>query len=135
MIWRSLRSIAASWLLLIAAGCATAAKYDARLDEWVGHDADELIAAWGPPTSSRSTPSGDAMLTWSTARTFTSPVPPKAIRNVSATEVAASRIRSRTFGCTTTFTIDASGRVSDWQWRGNRCESEKRRPAGDDSGS
>ncbi len=36
-------------LLFGALGCATTAKYKAKLQTWIGHDANELVQSWGPP--------------------------------------------------------------------------------------
>jgi hypothetical protein len=43
--------IRVSFLLLCLAlfGCATSAKYEAKLNTWIGASEDSLIASWGVP--------------------------------------------------------------------------------------
>lgn len=109
--------------LAMAAACATAAEEDARLAPWVGHEANELIATWGPPTSSRSTERGETRLTWSTFREVTRRLPSKAIRNGSAHDAKTLESQTRRYWCDRTMTIGEAGRVLDGQWQGNDCAS------------
>lgn len=120
---QSARRIVAAWLVLLASACVNPARYDAELEAWVGHDVNELIASWGPPTASRATPSGSEVLIWSTGRSFERPLPSKAIRNGNPSVIDVDRARTRSFGCTTTITIEPSGRITSWQWHGNKCGS------------
>lgn len=117
--WR----IVASGMVLVVAGCVAPAKGEAELDQWMGHDVNELIASWGPPTATRATPSGSRVLIWSTGRSFERPIPSKAIRNGNVAANDAYRTQTRSFGCTTSITIDRSGRISNWKRQGNKCGS------------
>jgi hypothetical protein len=119
----SIRSLLTSLLLMVTAGCATTARYEEKLDGWVGLDVNQLIASWGPPTSSLSTPSSRTLLAWSTTRASTGPLPSKSLRNEELAVAAAHRRPTRTFWCTTTFAVDGSGKILTWQRQGNGCIS------------
>ena len=36
-------------LIMLVSGCATTAKYEAKLNTWIGVSEDSLIASWGAP--------------------------------------------------------------------------------------
>ena len=36
-------------LTILVSGCATTAKYDTKLNTWVGAGEDSLVASWGVP--------------------------------------------------------------------------------------
>lgn len=127
------RSLLATWLAAIAAGCATPARHQVTLDAWVGHDVNELVASLGPPTSSHTTPSGQTLLTWSMERWSSPPVPPKAFNHVRPSYSTAYQRPPRRLWCETTFTLDASGRVLRGQGRGNHCVSRCKEGASADS--
>jgi hypothetical protein len=88
-------------------GCA-GNKYEKTLDTWMGHDVNELINAWGPPSSTFDMPDGHKMYTWAFdggAQAF----------SIGNNAYAVKR------GCVTTFTVGASGKVETWRYEGNAC--------------
>jgi uncharacterized protein YceK len=36
-------------MVMLVSGCATTAKYEAKLNTWIGTSEDSLIASWGVP--------------------------------------------------------------------------------------
>lgn len=98
------------FVLLSAAmllGCATH-RYEKILDSWGGHDVNELIVAWGPPSSTFDMPDGRKMYTWSADR--------GAVAMPLGTGAVAVNRR-----CTTTFTVGTNGRIEAWRYQGNAC--------------
>jgi hypothetical protein len=60
MVSRLVTGVALGILLL--SGCATQAKYAAKIQTWMGHHTDELISKWGPPASSTDLSNGGKVL-------------------------------------------------------------------------
>ncbi|MEQ1753509.1 MAG: hypothetical protein ABL973_05190 [Micropepsaceae bacterium] len=50
--------------LALCFGCS-----DGRSQAWIGHNLDELIRAWGPPTSQAALSDGSKIVEWSLERT------------------------------------------------------------------
>jgi hypothetical protein len=44
-----LRSFFVVVMLAWLVGCASTAQFEKNVGSWIGYDADELIASWGPP--------------------------------------------------------------------------------------
>ena len=109
--------------LVLVAGCATTARYEARLDAWVGRDASDLVAAWGEPDTSRPVSDGERALTWNRTRSINRPTPTKAITTGYPTSADAFARRTTIDRCETTFTVSPMGRLLRWQWKGNGCVS------------
>jgi len=57
-------------LCLGLAGCATINK---TMESWMGANANDLIASWGPPQQTMSDGQGGQILVYSSARTWTTP--------------------------------------------------------------
>jgi hypothetical protein len=74
------------------------------MNAWLGHSHDELLSAWGAPTSRHTRPGGGTVLTWS--------------------EVQRGRLGDQV-SCRRSFTTDRSGTIVDWSlrdcdWRATR---------------
>lgn len=67
MIGRAFLKYAAICFLLT--GCATQAKYAAKVQTWVGHHTDTLISQWGPPTTSTALSNGGKVLEYDRSHT------------------------------------------------------------------
>lgn len=120
-----MRTAIALLVLLLLAACASAEKYQAMLQSWVGASERELVAAWGPPDSVYE--GEDARyLTWSVRHTNYMPGTPPYYR----TRVVGDRVYTVPYGgtpgyvfdsrCKTTFTL-VEGRVTGWRAEGNAC--------------
>ena len=97
MRWVPVGLAAIAWL----AGCATTGNYEAMLKTWVGHSEDELVQAWGPPSSVYQSPS---------AKYFT----------YAKSKTCGAGHDAITCLCTTSFVL-ANDRVTSWRWDGNGC--------------
>jgi hypothetical protein len=78
---------------------------DKMMASWVGHDVNDVIAAWGPPSQVLDNPPGRIM-TWATQRTVilpASPTTPAVARNLSSTR---------------TFWVNGEGTITRYAWHG-----------------
>jgi hypothetical protein len=89
--------VAITWL----AGCATTGNYEDMLKTWVGRSEDELVQAWGPPSSVYQS-AGAKYFTYARSRT------------------CGAGHGSITCLCTTSFEL-ANNRITSWRWDGNGC--------------
>jgi hypothetical protein len=114
--------------LCVLAGCATTAKFEQRLNDWVGHTDDELVRVWGAPQSSYETKSGK-YLTYNTISSAYFPaVPPtfqvyKIGTTIYATPVGGSPAIQVSGQCNVTFEL-RNFQVVGWQHTGNACREE-----------
>lgn len=126
-------------------GCATAAKYEAKLNSWVGQPADALVSSWGPPQSSYQLHSGGQVLQYSGQRslqmgggTYTTPQTTYnsgtvnaygnggfAQANYNGTSTTYVQHQNPTYNinlhCSTRFTTDSRGTIVSWAYEGNDC--------------
>ena len=104
-------------------GCAVLNK---NMASWVGHDSNELIAAWGPPQQVLDAGQGGQIFVYSHDRQWTSP-------GTAYTTGSATVSGNYVYGRVTTtyqppqthgyaakrmFWIDRNRRVYRWSWRG-----------------
>ena len=126
-------------LVMLVSGCATTAKYEAKLNTWVGASEDSLIASWGVPDKSYSLGDGKKavefihkdifetggysyMVPQTTYQSGT--IGNKSYSGTSATYVTETEpIRKYRFSCKTSFIIDSNGKVVSWHHEGNDCVS------------
>lgn len=89
-------------------GCATTAGYEKVLQTWKGHDVNELIQKWGPPSDVFKLPNNSVMYTW--------------LYDGGAVAIPIGKIAyaMRRY-CKTTFTVDEQGIIQTWRWEGNAC--------------
>jgi hypothetical protein len=134
-----MRMILVSLLCLGLCGCATTAKYEAKLNSWVGASEDALIAAWGVPDQEYHTTDGKkaiAYLRKNTVQTggypYTVPqtsyhsgtIGDKSYSGTSTQYVTEmTPVQNYRFYCKTSFIIDKSGKVESWHYEGNNCVS------------
>jgi len=66
-----LRKLVVAWLLIALVGCAAQRQKDFSdaLNTWMGHNINEMIRSWGPPSSTYDQPNGDKIYTWQTNTT------------------------------------------------------------------
>lgn len=95
-------------IVVVALACASARHHEEALNTWIGHDANELIQAWGPPASTYELPNGKKMYSWYYDG------------GVVAVPVG-SVVYGRRRDCQTTFTVDKTGIVETWAYQGNAC--------------
>jgi len=113
---------------ILVAGCGSITK---TLQTWVGHNYDELIASWGPPTQFFSNGKGGAIFIYANTTTWVQP-------GSANTYYSDSTFGSSTYGQATTyytpavvqsytsyrmFWIDSTGTIYSVAWKG-LCDIE-----------
>jgi hypothetical protein len=109
-------------------GCATTAKYEAKLQSWVGAPEMRLVRSWGPPQGVYES-GGIRFLTWSNSRNVFIP----GSSGTTTTQFVGNTAYTRTSGayasqnigmvCNTTFEVEG-GVITRWRWEGNDCKSK-----------
>ena len=138
-------------LAILTAGCATTAKYEGKLNSWVGAPADNLISTWGPPHNSTTLSNGGQVLEYTYrgnmqlgGETYTVPQTTyksgygtataygpggtvNAYGNYNGTSTTYVQQQRPVYNipmiCTTRFTVDSKGIIRNWAWQGNNCKS------------
>lgn len=108
-----------SAIIIIAIGlnsCATTANYSEKIKTWVGHDVNELITSWGPPSDVYTMPNGNKMYTWLWNGSTLVTSNYNYYLNMTTSKAV-------TYWCKTTFTTDNSNKIIIWRWEGNACRS------------
>lgn len=117
--------------LALLAGCATTARYEAKLASWVGSPETDLIRSWGAPQQVYEAANGSKFLTYSNSRqvyfrgtppTYTTTYDPDT-RSSTTTSSGGIDPQLYTMDCQTTFEV-ANGKVAGWSWKGNDCVSQ-----------
>jgi len=130
-------------ILLMCLGlcaCATTAKYEARLNTFIGQSEDSLIAAWGVPDKQYNMGDGKKAIEYvekSMVRTggysYTQPRTTYHSGTIgnqtysgTSTEYVTEKapVERHKLFCKTSFIIDKSGKVESWHHEGNDCVSE-----------
>lgn len=128
-----------SWFLLSVLAlfaCATPAKYDAKLNGYVGENKAELIKEWGKPSAVKMIANGDEVLAYVKANDVYVPSEYYVYNqgSVANEDMIYSPFLgnydytpyAQAFGyqveeiCQTAFLVQ-SGIVTGWKWRGNNC--------------
>ena len=126
-------------LSMVLTGCATTAKYEAKLNSWVGQNEDSLIAGWGVPEKTYQMQDGKKALEFvhksvvqMGGYTYTQPqvtyhsgsIGNKQYSGTSTTYVTeVSPVQRYKLSCKTTFILDTDGKVAGWHHEGNDCTS------------
>lgn len=126
-------------LVMVVSGCATIAKYDAKLNTWIGASEDDLIAAWGVPDMVYNMSEGKKAIAYvhkDAIRTggYTYRVPETTIHSGkigdkaysgTSTQYVTETIPAEKYKlyCKTSFVINSSGKVQSWHHSGNNCAS------------
>jgi hypothetical protein len=130
---------------LLMAGCATQAKFQTKMDSFLGQPEAVLVGTYGPPQSSYALNGGSKVLQYSRSgqmvlpgMTTTQPVTTNTAGNLTLNQgmrqtTGTYNQTSTTYvqqqapstvvqlGCTVNFTIDAAGIVRAWNASGNHC--------------
>lgn len=119
--------IAMALAALGLAGCATQAKFEAKLNTFVGSMEGDLVHQWGAPDSVYPMADGTKILTYRRAgqafipgyQTATTTV----YGNTAYTQVNGSPGMMIAQHCKIDWTVDSHGLISSWRWEGNACKS------------
>ncbi len=133
------RLIFVSVLAIFAGGCATTAKYDAKLNTLIGQSEDSLIASWGVPDKQYHMSDGKKAVEYvrkttvqSGGYTYTEPqttyqsgtVGDKSYSGTSTTLVTETMPAQKyKLYCKTSFIINNQGKVESWHHEGDNCVS------------
>ncbi len=101
-------------LLLVA--CATSGGFKAKLQSWMGQDANRLIMAWGPPSQTYDLPNGNRMYTWLWVGNTVAYANYNAYLNM----VTAGSV---TRWCKASMTANPESQLIAWQFNGNACRA------------
>ncbi len=120
-------------------GCATVAKYDAKLNTLVGQNEDYLIASWGVPDKEYRLSDGKKAVAYirkDTVRTggYSYSYPQTVYQSGTIdgkpysgtmTQYVTETTPTQKFklSCNTSFIINGSGKVESWHHEGNNCVS------------
>lgn len=143
-----MKTISALVSVLLLAGCATAAKFQAKMDSFVGRSEATLVGVYGPPQSSYVLSDGSRVLQYSRGGQLVLPGAQtmQAVNTSTTGNVTLNQGLRQTTGtysqqstayvpqqgpsttiqlsCTVNFTIDPSGTVRTWSASGNHCVSD-----------
>jgi hypothetical protein len=107
---------------LLLGGCAE--DTNKIMASWEGHNINDVIAQWGPPSQVLDDPPGKIM-TWARGGTIVMPgasrtgyVPQPGVYGGGYYETTAAPTMATTFTSTRTFWVNGSGTITRWAWRG-----------------
>jgi len=126
-------------LCLGLSGCATTAKYEAKLNTWIGASENDLIASWGVPDKVYQMSDGKKAIGYihkNTVKTggYTYTVPRTTYQrgtigdqpySGTSTEYVEETVPVQKYKiyCKTTFIINTNGKIVSWHHEGNNCVS------------
>jgi hypothetical protein len=117
------RKIAAGLMMMVLSGCATTAKYEAKVQSWENRDSQALVKAWGQPDSIEKLSSGNRMFVYSRLRHAAVPYGTQrslASAGNAKTPFNGTEIYQR---CATYFEVNSSNKIVSTQFRGDECKS------------
>ncbi len=129
------------WLMVLSlSGCATTAKYEARLDTLVGKSEDVLISSWGVPDKEYRLSDGkkaleyvrkDTVKSGGYAYAYPQTVYQSGTINGKPYSGTATQYITETtpvqkfkLVCKTSFLLDKNGKIESWHHEGNDCVSQ-----------
>ena len=126
-------------LVLFLLACATPAKYDRRLQSWVGKSEEELLRKWGAPGASKYLSGKEKVITYTRAENIYVPSefyiynqglePSEDVLYAPFVNEYDFSPFGQIFGyevknyCQTSFFI-RNGIISGWKWKGNNCVAD-----------
>ena len=126
-------------IFLGLAGCATTAKYEAKLNSWIGIGDNALIASWGIPDKTYEMREGKKAVEYGYRRiihsggySYSRPqtvyhsgtIGGQSYSGESTVYVTETEpVRRHKVSCKTTFIIDKDGIIENWHHKGNHCVS------------
>lgn len=106
-------------------GCATQAKYEAKLNELVGTQIDTVVDTWGYPAGQITAPNGNKVYIYEKNKAFTtSPsytTTTDGFGTATTTGYGGNTYRK---WCKTFLEIDSKNMILKWKIDGNSCKSK-----------
>jgi hypothetical protein len=104
-------------LVIVFVGCA--ARINKAMDSWTGHNYNELIASWGPPSQVLDDGSGGKIMVWTENRSYTSQGQATTRTDPSGTShTTYSPPQTRQWNASRMFWVNSNGVIYKWSWRG-----------------
>jgi hypothetical protein len=114
----------AVFAVLFLVGCATTAKYEAKVQSWEGKDSKSLVQSWGQPDATEKLPGGNRVFLYSRLKhepaAFGAPQREVAGVGTRPASHAPTYIR-----CATFFEVDPGNRITSVMFRGDDCKSKE----------
>ncbi|MEK6789411.1 MAG: hypothetical protein AABY68_10715 [Pseudomonadota bacterium] len=115
--------------LLVLTGCATRERYESELQGWVGSNIKVVMDAWGYPSGSFESPTGNLVYVWDKQGSYTvAPTISTSIFSSSRGGVGFGTGVGFGFGqqsgslrCQTYFEVDKAKTILNWKTQGNDC--------------
>ena len=113
--------------IVLLSACATTAKYEVILDEWVNQDINLLIEEWGCPHNSLKLPNENTVYIFGSIDSHISPVHSyTTFHEVGGRLYADTMVtggHSYIYWCNTFFEVDDKNIILKWRVEGNSCVS------------
>lgn len=108
--------------VIFLAGCMTDQQRNDIMASWMGHDMNDLIAAWGAPNSVMSDGKGGQILIYDKSSNLVLPGSTTTTINTYGTTAVANSYTSPDtvipIHRQRMFWVDSTGRIYRWAWRG-----------------
>jgi len=103
---------------LVASGCATGAKFQKKMNGFVGQDVEAVVRVYGVPNRIMELSEGRKIFEYTRGYTRTTPVQGHQDMYGNVTFTGGNRI---SHSCTVDFTVDQNQRVLYWSANGDHC--------------
>lgn len=134
--------------LALLIGCATAAKFEVKMNGFVGGPESAIVERYGPPNSAYALADGSRVIQYTRGSTAAIPMAPTTVpvtTNTAGTLTVNRGLQQSTgnynqqsttyvqqqaapiivsLSCTVRFTVDAGGTVRRWSAEGNHCVAD-----------
>ena len=126
-------------ICLAISGCASTAKYEVKLNTWIGVSEDALISGWGVPSKTYTLADGKKALEFVRkdmmqvgGNTYSVPVTTYQSGKVGDQEFTSTSttyvpettpMQMYKLSCRTSFILGTNGKVESWHHTGNNCVS------------
>ena len=120
---RQLKHTLPAMLALLLGACATSARYESALAQWVGKPLDELVLAWGPPQGSYTLRDGRQVIEYRQQQIVRRPGWGRTMLGSPHVFYLLDEMDDEYSlrQCSTRFIIDVHGNIEQWAWDGNDC--------------
>ncbi len=121
-----IRPLALFLMILFIQGCATTAKFESKLNSWVGYSERDLIESWGPPNNVYQVDSNQKIISYNKSMDVALPNFGKTYQTsfvgntAYTTSYGTDSPGSVNFSCKVSFTIE-NGMIIAWRHEGNYC--------------
>lgn len=127
-----MKTIIALILTFALSGCATEAKYMAKLDSWKGKNIHDFFESWGYPDNIIKAPNGNTLCIYNFNATSHVPQTSNTTSNynVIGNSIYGNSTTNSYGGytiqhtCTTFIEINSINTIVGWQFKGNACRSD-----------